>query len=71
MVTSAKTAAMKGPMFFLRENGAQYGGHRFILRSSLFFRAFWQAFVGRYERLKLPLIIREQKIFWSFSNDQS
>jgi len=32
-------AAMIGPMYSLRENGAQHGGRGFHLRASLLFRA--------------------------------
>jgi len=36
MVTPARGAAMIGPMYFLRGNGAQHGGHAFHLRLSTF-----------------------------------
>jgi len=36
MATPFMGAAMKGPMYCLRENGAQHGGHRFHLCVSTF-----------------------------------
>jgi len=36
MATPAMGATMKGPMYTIRENGAQHGGHVFHLRFSTF-----------------------------------